>query len=309
MSSEAQERRSATRATPATSRNARATATRGVAAFVAALSVLAGVAFIMLAGSGATASTANAAAGASPFLRAFVQGGDGATFSHSTPRHASLACDSCHRRDSDAQPRLPGHRACTDCHLPQFMTSGSALCSNCHTNLESGNPPLKAFPGLKSFNARFDHAKHLAGAARPEAGCASCHTPARRGVALSIPAGLDAHRNCYQCHTPGAQSGGRDISSCAACHSLGRYARTPTNAASYRVGFSHATHRSMRCDDCHGVRAGEPQRRQVTEPRPAQHFASGRAQSCMTCHNGRRAFGGDDFASCKRCHKGQTFRF
>jgi hypothetical protein len=29
----------------------------------------------------------------------------------------------------------------------------------------------------------------------------------------------------------------------------------------------------------------------------------------MTCHNNRRAFGGDDFADCKRCHTGQTFRF
>ena len=34
-----------------------------------------------------------------------------------------------------------------------------------------------------------------------------------------------------------------------------------------------------------------PQRRQVTAPEPLNHHATGRAQSCMTCHDGKRAFG------------------
>jgi hypothetical protein len=29
----------------------------------------------------------------------------------------------------------------------------------------------------------------------------------------------------------------------------------------------------------------------------------------MTCHDGKRAFGGDDFTSCKRCHTGSVWRF
>jgi hypothetical protein len=29
----------------------------------------------------------------------------------------------------------------------------------------------------------------------------------------------------------------------------------------------------------------------------------------MTCHDGKRAFGGDDFTVCKRCHKGAGWRF
>ena len=46
-----------------------------------------------------------------------------------------------------------------------------------------------------------------------------------------------------------------------------------------------------------------------------QHFANARAQTCMSCHNGkrviagRRVFGGDDFGSCARCHKGNSFSF
>jgi c(7)-type cytochrome triheme protein len=241
------------------------------------------------------------------------QGGEVSNFSHSIPQHASLACNSCHQRENNsATPRLPGHKACTDCHIQQFMSSGSPLCMNCHTSVDSSNPPLKAFPGLTGFNMRFDHAQHMNGGARPEQGCAACHQPARRGIALTIPSGAGAHDNCYRCHTPNAQASGRDISSCNTCHTQGGYSRTPTGARAYSVSFSHASHgarQGLRCDECHQVRAGEGQARQVVSPRPTQHFGSGRAQSCMTCHNNRRAFGGDDFADCKRCHKGQTFRF
>ena len=241
------------------------------------------------------------------------QGEGGSRFSHSQERHASLACDSCHRReDNSARPRWPGHKACTDCHVQQFLAQGGQLCLNCHTSVEGGNPPLKPFPGLSGFNMRFDHARHMAGGARPEQGCASCHRPARRGVALTIPAGASAHDNCYSCHTPNSRGSAGDISTCSTCHAQGGYRRTPTGSRAYSVSFSHAQHgprQGLRCDECHQVRAGAGQGRQVSAPRPTQHFGSGRAQSCMTCHNNRRAFGGDDVADCKRCHKGQTFRF
>jgi c(7)-type cytochrome triheme protein len=278
-----------------------------VASLALVCASLALFALAVVPGLNATASPPAAAAGAAPH----AQGAQ--VFSHSTPRHASLACDSCHRRaDNSPRPRWPGHKDCMDCHAPEFFTSDSPLCLNCHADVSSQSPPLKDFPTIASFNARFDHAAHSQGAARPEQGCASCHAPARRGVALSILAGAGAHDNCYRCHTPGAQSSGRDISSCATCHAPGRLARTPTNSRAYSVGFSHATHgprQNLRCDSCHTVRAGAGQGRQVASPRPTQHFGSGRAQTCMTCHDNRRAFGGDDFADCKRCHKGQTFRF
>ncbi len=242
------------------------------------------------------------------------QGGtDFSKFSHTSQRHASLACASCHERaaDNSAQPRLPGHKSCTGCHLPQFVTVNVPMCAICHTSVEGRNPPVKEFPPLRSFNARFDHAQHNEGGARPERGCASCHAPMRRGLALTIPAGASAHENCYQCHTPGARGPGGDISSCGACHRLGRYARTPETAAAYRVNFGHAAHTSkgLACAECHTVRAGQPQRRQVTSPSPLMHHASAGARSCMTCHDNRRAFGGDDFKDCTRCHKGDAWHF
>ena len=200
---------------------------------------------------------------------------DFSKFSHSSARHADLACASCHHRAADnaIEPRLPGHKACTDCHLAQFVTQNIPLCAICHTNVEGENPPVKAFPNLHSFNMRFDHAQHNAGDARPAQGCIACHQSAsRRSASLTIPAGLAAHRACYVCHTPAAQAAGRDIASCGVCHSLSSsFFRTPTSAPSFRVGFSHATHNArqrLACADCHQTRAGLAQAQQVTSTRP-----------------------------------------
>jgi len=233
-------------------------------------------------------------------------------FSHAIRQHASVGCDSCHVRSEDPHPHLPGHKACIECHATDFTTPQSPLCADCHTNVDSNNPPLKAFPGLTDFGMRFDHAKHMTGSAKPERGCVSCHQTIRRGAALNIPGGFTAHQGCYQCHSPTAQAGGRSIATCSLCHALGSYSRPGVGAKDYTVGFNHATHgarQGLSCEECHQVRAGAPQTRQVASPQPTQHFGSGRGQSCMTCHNGKRTFGGDNFSDCKKCHTGQTFRF
>jgi c(7)-type cytochrome triheme protein len=237
--------------------------------------------------------------------------GDFSKFLHSSPNHARLPCLLCHRRESSAaRPNLPGgsgHLPCTGCHAQQFANNESPMCSICHTDTRSG--ALKPFPPLKSFRMNFDHARHVK---MGSVSCATCHRPARGGVALSIPAGFSAHSTCYGCHAPRAQSGGRDISSCGTCHKLGGYSRTPASSAAFRMSFSHAKHgvnQKLTCTDCHNVRAGLPQRRQVTAPQPANHHASGKTQSCMSCHDGKRAFGGDDFSACKRCHTRDTWRF
>lgn len=238
-------------------------------------------------------------------------GGDYSKFRHTNPQHARLPCLLCHRRDDNSpRPvRSVGHTPCTGCHTQQFADSANPICTICHANPASG--AVRAFPGLRSFNVRFDHARHARGAARPTANCAACHRPERRGVALSIPSGLSAHTTCFQCHGPRAQSAGRDISSCGTCHEVGRHARTPEGARAYSISFSHAEHarEGLSCNECHRVKAGLPRGRQVTSPVPSQHHASARAQSCMTCHNNRRAFGGDDFSDCTKCHRGNTWHF
>jgi c(7)-type cytochrome triheme protein len=86
-----------------------------------------------------------------------------------------------------------------------------------------------------------------------------------------------------------------------------RYVRASQTARAFRVGFSHAKHdrtEGLSCNECHRVQANR-----VSAPQPLNHHAAPRAFSCMSCHNGKRAFGGDDFSVCKRCHTGARWQF
>jgi len=240
---------------------------------------------------------------------------DYSKFLHTSSTHSSIGCNECHRRtDNSSRPNWPGHKSCTGCHLTQFTTPNIPMCSICHSTVNGNDPPRKAFPDKfkESFNMKFDHAQHMTGSARPKNGCVSCHSGAlRRGAALSIPAGMGAHDGCYTCHTPNATANGRDLASCGVCHATRAYGRTSTDSAAYRAGFNHAEHsprQRLECSSCHNYTAGLPQRRQVSSPRAQQHFPTGN-NSCATCHNGRRSFGGDlDFKGCRRCHEGTSFR-
>lgn len=243
---------------------------------------------------------------------------DYSKFLHTSPKHSSLGCSSCHDRTSDNSitPRFPGHKACTSCHLGQFTTPAIAMCAICHANTNGSNPPLKNFPSdfKENFNVKFDHAQHLTAAARPKNGCAACHgSSVNRGFGLSIPVNLSAHTTCYSCHTPNSKSSsGREMASCGVCHDQKRYSPTPMNARAFRFSFSHAQHgprQRLACDECHRVTPGAVQARQVSSPGTAEHFPANRTMSCVTCHNGRRSFGGDlAFDDCRRCHAGTTFR-
>jgi c(7)-type cytochrome triheme protein len=235
-----------------------------------------------------------------------VENIDYSKFGHSTSAHAQLPCLLCHRREDDSTllnfPGKSGHLPCAGCHVEQFASPApnpaSAMCTICHTDAQTG--AMKTFPTLQSFRTKFDHGKHLR-----IANCTTCHSPSRGGVAISIPIKAAAHATCFQCHT--AQE---PIGSCNTCHTEGRPIRKSEWAKSYSRGFSHREHmgkRGITCNSCHTVMAGSARTGQVTSPQLAMHFPAGRAVSCATCHNEKRAFGGENFANCKRCHEGQSF--
>src|SRR5215213_8711693 len=190
--------------------------------------------------------------------------GDYSSFPHTDGAHSRLPCLLCHRRENNSpRPvRSNGHTPCAGCHTQQFADSGGPICTICHASAGSGNQPVKPFPPLKSFNMKFDHARHRS------AECNTCHRSERRGVTFSIPAGLQAHETCYKCHAPRAQARGRDISSCGTCHKSGSYNRTPEWAKAFKLNFSHARHKleGLGCADCHSIRAGAAQQRQVISP-------------------------------------------
>jgi len=243
---------------------------------------------------------------------------DYSNFKHTSQRHASLGCTSCHSRagESAGTPRFPGHKACIDCHSNQFLTPNVPMCTICHTDVNSSNPPLKGFPTKfrESFNAKFDHAPHNVGSGRPPNGCADCHSRlGGRAAGVSIPVSISAHNQCYTCHTPSSKSSsGREIASCGVCHRVGGYSRTTTGARAFRMAFSHAKHgnaQKLSCADCHRLTPGLPQSRQVSAPAPSQHFPATRGITCLTCHNGKQSFGGEaTFKDCRRCHTAASFR-
>lgn len=228
---------------------------------------------------------------------------DFSKFQHSNEAHARFPCALCHeRKDNSATPKLSGHMPCAGCHVAQFADNKNAICTICHTNAETAT--VKAFPVLKSFNVLFDHAKHLR-----QTNCATCHKPSRNGVALSIPSGLNAHNSCFQCHSPGAKSGEQNIDSCSVCHQPGKSVKVSDWARTFETTpFRHASHK-LDCTVCHRINAGAARGNQVTALVASMHFPPKNAQSCASCHNNKRAFGGDDFSDCRRCHRGNTYKF
>jgi len=271
------------------------------------------IAMFLFFGSGASALAVGSEFGTiSPFVisslgSAQEAGKDFSKFAHTNPSHQRLPCLLCHRREtSSPRPvRSVQHTPCAGCHSQQFAAKSGPICTICHTNVESKPHDLKPFPTLKSFNMTFAHGKHR------NVACSSCHKPASRGVALSIPAGADAHTTCYQCHSPRAQASGRDISSCSTCHKPGTHTRLSSSSKAFKASFSHEEHRrkDLNCTECHKITALAARSAQVSSPIPTEHPASSSAQSCETCHNDKRAFGIASFSSCKRCHTGPTFRF
>lgn len=231
-------------------------------------------------------------------------------FSHKIEEHKQFECISCHRREGRSRElEYTGHESCVGCHLSQFITDkvtdeNRAMCSICHASLDSDDPPMRAFPTRfrEGFNMKFDHAAHARGQGRPAQGCAACHRPS--GPGQSIPSGIGVHATCYACHTAESK-----IGSCSVCHELAPYRRTLQSQYNFKAIFRHGDHTgSVNCDDCHNVVRGA-QGRQVTTIQILQHRAAP-GTNCLACHNGRRAFTGNnpfDVGTCTRCHTGSGF--
>ncbi len=221
-------------------------------------------------------------------------------FKHANPVHSQLPCLLCHVRNTNApQPKRTGHLPCAGCHSAQFADSSHPICTICHTS--SGSAAVKGFPPLRSFTVRFNHSTHIR-----RTNCVTCHKSAERGVAMSIPSRSAAHTTCFQCHTAGSSS---RLSSCGTCHVAGRITSVSVSSKAYRVSFSHLKHSSNNCSSCHQPLARAGRGRQMTAPLVSMHFARKGTASCGNCHDNKRAFGGEDFTDCKRCHKGNSFSF
>lgn len=218
-------------------------------------------------------------------------------FSHKIPEHTQFECNICHQREPRGlKSQLGGHESCIGCHMNEWIDDEQAICSTCHNDLNSQDPLVKAFPAkfIEGFDMRFNHAVHERGDARPANGCVACHSPS--GAGKTIPVGFQAHAECYGCHTVESKLG-----QCSVCHQLAPYNRTLQSEYNFKAKFSHGDHNGMGCNECHDVVPGAPNSRQVTNIAILQHRTPA-GTNCLRCHDGRRAFSGNDFLTCSRCH-------
>ena len=149
--------------------------------------------------------------------------------------------------------------------------------SSATRDVNSGNPPLKSFPTRfnESFNVKFDHAQHMTGAARPQSGCAACHSRVGRDAPRRSRF-RQASRPTTSVTPATRRAASRppdERSRRAEFATIRKRSRAPaTNARAFRFAFSHAKHgtgQRLACTDCHRVDAG-------FAPKPSGEFARAR---------------------------------
>jgi c(7)-type cytochrome triheme protein len=225
-------------------------------------------------------------------------------FNHTSQRHSQIKCDACHVRRADAiKPVMPGHRACIACHIREFTSKEFGICSNCHEGIKAVQPKVLTFPERQTFGTEFSHKTHatyVSGERRAD--CSSCHAVA--GARTTFP----AHRECYVCHkAPEQVKAGEKVggASCGECHTTTGDKKPPSAMSkAYNYRFTHQVHaqrEGIKCVECHNVLQSESAA-QVSVPQLREHRGAG-FQGCGSCHNGRRAFGGELVSNaCIRCH-------
>ena len=228
-------------------------------------------------------------------------------FSHKIPEHLQFECNICHQREAKGfKSKFGGHESCIGCHMNEWIAKEQMICSICHDNVASTDPPVKAFPVSfkEGFNTEFQHGDHDSGAGRPPQGCAACHSPA--GRAQTIQSGFETHATCYECHNAeNRELDEKKRDSCNVCHKLADYVRTLPSQYSPKIIFSHRDHTRDDCSACHKVTQQAPQGRQVSHIQTLEHRTTP-GNNCLQCHiSGGRAFTGNDpkNLNCNKCHK------
>lgn len=260
----------------------------------------------------------------------------------SSQQTQELKCDSCHERQAfrtaaaraavgttatternqRLQVNFPGHKACVECHITQFVARQT--CAICHSRELTSLPPQRDFPARRDYSAYFDgkqHADHVNKYALPNSGkldCGYCHKPTVKQAALTIP----SHSECYVCHAPGSGDAKASLKTdCATCH------KSPTKpeetepfsaklwSRAFGASFTHRTHVTYvgekKCDACHTIEGSYNQPLPAPSKISVKNHVSKSERSgrgCFSCHDGgthygRAVFSGENTGACTKCHK------
>jgi hypothetical protein len=242
-----------------------------------------------------------------------------------TGKHAPLACEKCHRKETAKFPagtgtavRLKGlGTACATCHKDPHLGQLGTSCGTCHS-AETFKVPAFRHPGSPEF-WKGGHVK---------APCAACHKkedgtfPAGKGMAVRYKGFAsscaschkDPHRGtlgtgCESCHSPSGEwktasrafhktswplEGKHLLVPCASCHVKGQTKGTPRLCAdchwTRRQDDRFKTRLGLDCENCH---------------RPTSWTAVTWSHATATGFALSGAHAGVD---CEKCHTGGVFR-
>ena len=243
-----------------------------------------------------------------------------------TGKHASVACEKCHRQttaalaSSSTPPRifkpLP-HGQCSDCHRDVHQGRAGPTCSSCHVTENFRRVETRSF----------DHAgtgyplegKHL------QVSCERCHRQdAAGGLAVgALETGSVRrlpHERCDDCHADahGGQLAKRpDRGDCVTCHRVeGWKPSTFTAERHAAVEFAlEGRHAAAKCSACHAPHSKGPALAMSVETLGSARVALALGvPACVSCHtdphNGRFATGGARVQEqgCRGCHGLDAFR-
>lgn len=238
-------------------------------------------------------------------------------FDHTSEKHQSLKCETCHvRTDNNPTPSLPAHAACIQCHsniyTDEKFSQRQAFCTLCHVwPVEAAQIRLVSFPkrmqqfGIKGFSHRAHMDRSKMPADQPPLQCSTCHKVGVRVVEVSdrgMQVGKPRHAECYACHTPqSAKPGG----SCGVCHIEKQSAVAVGSRASLaftKFRFEHRAHLKSRridgdCAKCHKpVQADESAKIDISSI--SARMGMRHSSSCWSCHVRARE------PVCTKCHRG-----
>jgi hypothetical protein len=251
-------------------------------------------------------------------------------FSHAAARfplagkHATVACTSCHTKESAVYPDGSGSAVrytgvsheCASCHKDVHLGQLGDRCESCHGT---------ATFALSAYTHKEDAEFFVAGHAKVP--CQSCHQrfdgvfPSGRGVAVRFAGVSTACASCHQ--DPHTGNLGTD---CASCHIAGDW-RSASRAFHKSTTFPLlGAHQRVPCASCHidGDPADTPNRCYDCHwvRKQDDRFETRLGSECETCHNTtswtsvtwshaaatefplNTAHGGLD---CESCHTGGVF--
>ena len=186
-------------------------------------------------------------------------------------RHATVACESCHR---SGRKYREAPSACIDCHKDDDPHAGrlGKDCGSCHE------------PAAWS-RTRFDHDKtrYTLRDAHREVTCAACHAGNRY---------KDVPTACVACHAPDDVHRGSRGAQCADCHTTVAWKTSRFNHAVEAHFPLDGEHGRIPCNACHTTP-------NIKDPLP---------KDCAGCHRKDDAHSGRNGANCDRCHRPDDWR-